>query len=258
MTTGKGPTGVFPRRPRRLAAAAGAGVRPAAPGEGTAPLPGRRAGRSALTSLLAAYPGARPGLSRGPSRPSRPSQPTPSLSRPIPGPVPPVPPIPAYTQPIPAYPGARPGLSRGPSRPSRPIPGAYPGARPAHPGLPPAYPGLSWDPSWPILWRTPAYPGSRPCLSRPLPGARHGSARRTQVSPKLLLKKIKKLKKENGKLSAEKRALKNELAGLDKDFFEEVEDLKQAVQESVKLNNEYEKCLKQISVIYGFPFTAHL
>ncbi|XP_032924711.1 uncharacterized protein LOC117000795 isoform X1 [Catharus ustulatus] len=32
----------------------------------------------------------------------------------------------------------------------------------------------------------------------------------------LLLKEIKKLKKENGKLSAEKRALKNELAGLDK------------------------------------------
>ncbi|OWK56418.1 hypothetical protein RLOC_00005358 [Lonchura striata] len=74
----------------------------------------------------------------------------------------------------------------------------------------------------------------------------------------LLLKKIKKLKKENRKLSAEKRALKNELAGLDKDFFEEVEDLKHAVQESVKLNNEYEKCLKQISVIYGLPFTAHL
>ncbi|XP_014726336.1 PREDICTED: centrosomal protein of 290 kDa-like isoform X2 [Sturnus vulgaris] len=74
----------------------------------------------------------------------------------------------------------------------------------------------------------------------------------------LLLKEIKKLKKENGKLSAEKRALKNELAGLDKDFFEEVEDLKHAVQESMKLNNEYEKCLKQISVIYGLPFTAHL
>ncbi|XP_066417642.1 centrosomal protein of 290 kDa-like [Molothrus aeneus] len=74
----------------------------------------------------------------------------------------------------------------------------------------------------------------------------------------LLLKEIKKLKKENGKLSAEKRALKNELAGLDKDFFEEVEDLKHAVQESVKLNNEYEKCLKQISVMYGLPFTAHL
>ncbi|XP_054140561.1 centrosomal protein of 290 kDa-like isoform X2 [Melozone crissalis] len=74
----------------------------------------------------------------------------------------------------------------------------------------------------------------------------------------LLLKEIKKLKKENGRLSAEKRALKNELAGLDKDFFEEVEDLKHAVQESVKLNNEYEKCLKQISVMYGLPFTAHL
>ncbi|KAM6088579.1 uncharacterized protein VSU04_001421 isoform 2-T2 [Chlamydotis macqueenii] len=73
----------------------------------------------------------------------------------------------------------------------------------------------------------------------------------------LLLKEIKKLKKENKKLSTERRALKNELAGLDKDFFEEIEDLKHAVQESVKLNNQYEKCLKQISVIYGLPFTAH-
>ncbi|KFQ42110.1 hypothetical protein N333_10254 [Nestor notabilis] len=74
----------------------------------------------------------------------------------------------------------------------------------------------------------------------------------------LLLKEIKKLKKENEKLSAERRALKNQLAGLDKDFFEEVEDLKHAVQESVKLNNQYEKCLKQISVMYGLPFTTHL
>ncbi|XP_068788255.1 centrosomal protein of 290 kDa isoform X2 [Struthio camelus] len=75
---------------------------------------------------------------------------------------------------------------------------------------------------------------------------------------KLLLKEIKKLKKENEKLSAERRALRNELAGLDKDFFEEIEDLKHAVQESVKLNNQYEKCLKQISAIYGLPLTAPL
>ncbi|KFO97401.1 hypothetical protein N300_05300 [Calypte anna] len=74
----------------------------------------------------------------------------------------------------------------------------------------------------------------------------------------LLLKEIKKLKKENVKLSAERRALKNELAGLDKDFFEEIEDLKRAVQESVKLNYQYEKCLKQISIMYGLPFMAHL
>ncbi|NXL91658.1 CE290 protein, partial [Alectura lathami] len=74
----------------------------------------------------------------------------------------------------------------------------------------------------------------------------------------LLLKKIKKLKKENEKLSAEKKALRKELAGLDKEFFEEIEDLKRAVQETVKLNNQYEKCLKQISVVYGLPFTSHV
>ncbi|XP_064006317.1 centrosomal protein of 290 kDa-like isoform X2 [Pogoniulus pusillus] len=74
----------------------------------------------------------------------------------------------------------------------------------------------------------------------------------------LLLKEIKKLKKENEKLSTERRALKKELAGLDKDFFEEIEDLKHAVQESLKLNYQYEKCLKQITAMYGLPFTAHL
>lgn len=74
----------------------------------------------------------------------------------------------------------------------------------------------------------------------------------------ILLKEIQKLKKANEKLSAERRALKNELAALDKDFFEEVEDLKHAVQESMKLNNQYEKCLKGITAAYGLPCTAHL
>ncbi|XP_068003732.1 centrosomal protein of 290 kDa-like isoform X2 [Melanerpes formicivorus] len=74
----------------------------------------------------------------------------------------------------------------------------------------------------------------------------------------ILLKEIQKLKKANEKLSTERRALKNELAALDKGFFEEVEDLKHAVQESVKLNNQYEKCLKQLTAAYGLPFTAHL
>lgn len=36
------------------------------------------------------------------------------------------------------------------------------------------------------------------------------------LTVELLLKEIKKLKKENAKLSTERRALKNELAGLDK------------------------------------------
>ncbi|XP_019401381.1 PREDICTED: uncharacterized protein LOC109317246 isoform X1 [Crocodylus porosus] len=73
----------------------------------------------------------------------------------------------------------------------------------------------------------------------------------------ILLFEIQKLKKENEKLSTERRMLRNELAGLDKEFFDEIEDLKHALQESVKLNNQYEKCLKRISATYGLAFTSY-
>ncbi|XP_042689601.1 centrosomal protein of 290 kDa-like isoform X1 [Centrocercus urophasianus] len=113
-----------------------------------------------------------------------------------------------------------------------------------------------------VLWKTHAVSGKR---SRTLGGEivshRDTSKKEESCCSKyieLLLKEIKKLKKENEKLSEERRALRKELAGLDKEFFQEIEDLKRAVQESVKLNNQYEKCLKQISVIFGLPFTAHL
>lgn len=127
-------TGVFSRRLRRLAAAgaAGAGARTAASGQGGAPLPARsdgggapgtRGGRSALTSLLGAYPGAPPAY--------------PCPSRPIPGPLPPSPTHPGLCGdpsrplpgPLPSSP-AHPGLARGLSRLARHIP-AYPGAHPA-------------------------------------------------------------------------------------------------------------------------------
>ncbi|XP_027506623.1 centrosomal protein of 290 kDa-like [Corapipo altera] len=113
-----------------------------------------------------------------------------------------------------------------------------------------------------VSWKTSAVSGKRSRTSEGgITSHRDISEEKESCCSKyleLLLKEIKKLKKENGKLSAEKRALKNELAGLDKEFFEEVEDLKHAVQECMKLNYEYEKCLKQISVMYGLPFTAHL
>ncbi|XP_067404044.1 centrosomal protein of 290 kDa-like isoform X2 [Emydura macquarii macquarii] len=70
----------------------------------------------------------------------------------------------------------------------------------------------------------------------------------------LLLLEIQKLKKKNEKLSRERRMQRNELAGLDKEFFDEIEDLKYALQESIKLNNKYEKCLKHISSTYGLRF----
>nr|XP_033790181.1 uncharacterized protein LOC117355560 isoform X2 [Geotrypetes seraphini] len=69
-----------------------------------------------------------------------------------------------------------------------------------------------------------------------------------------LLLVIANLKKEREKLYKEKKMLKNELECLDKEFFDEIEDLKLALQESVKLNNQYEKCLYQISTKFGLPF----
>uniref|UniRef100_UPI00398E6BEA centrosomal protein of 290 kDa-like isoform X1 n=2 Tax=Pristiophorus japonicus TaxID=55135 RepID=UPI00398E6BEA len=70
-----------------------------------------------------------------------------------------------------------------------------------------------------------------------------------------LLFEIERLQKERDRLTKEKRSLKNELAGLDKGFFEEIEDLKYALQESTKLNKEYEKCLRKICEKYRLPFS---
>ncbi|XP_074843575.1 uncharacterized protein LOC142009417 [Carettochelys insculpta] len=72
----------------------------------------------------------------------------------------------------------------------------------------------------------------------------------------VLLLEIQKLKEKNEKLSRERRMQRNELAALDKGFFDEIEDLKYALLESIKLNNQYEKCLKHITSTYGLAFAA--
>ncbi|XP_042321073.1 uncharacterized protein LOC121929513 isoform X2 [Sceloporus undulatus] len=71
-----------------------------------------------------------------------------------------------------------------------------------------------------------------------------------------LLFEIQRLKMENDTISEERRMLRNELAALDKDFFDEIEDLKFALQEAIKLNTQYEKCLKQVSETYGITLTS--
>ncbi|XP_053134819.1 centrosomal protein of 290 kDa-like isoform X2 [Hemicordylus capensis] len=73
-----------------------------------------------------------------------------------------------------------------------------------------------------------------------------------------LLFEIQHLKMENESLSKERRMLRNELAALDKDFFDEIEDLKYALQEAIKLNNQYEQCFKHLSSTYGITFTTKL
>lgn len=72
-----------------------------------------------------------------------------------------------------------------------------------------------------------------------------------------LLLEVQHLKTENETLSKERRMLRNELAALDKDFFDEIEDLKYALQEAMKLNNQYEKLLKQLHLTYGINFTPN-
>ncbi|XP_062896921.1 centrosomal protein of 290 kDa-like isoform X2 [Mobula hypostoma] len=74
------------------------------------------------------------------------------------------------------------------------------------------------------------------------------------TSCKQLLFMVERLQKEKDRLTKEKNSLKNELAGLDKGFFEEIEDLKYALQESAKLNKEYEKCLQKMCEKHGLPF----
>ncbi|XP_020649172.3 uncharacterized protein LOC110078905 isoform X1 [Pogona vitticeps] len=73
-----------------------------------------------------------------------------------------------------------------------------------------------------------------------------------------LLVEIQRLKMENETISKERRMLRNEIAALDKDFFDEIEDLKYALQEAIKMNTRYERCLKQLSSTYGVTLTSTL
>ncbi|XP_069112823.1 centrosomal protein of 290 kDa-like isoform X2 [Argopecten irradians] len=61
------------------------------------------------------------------------------------------------------------------------------------------------------------------------------------------VRECRKLRKENKKL-------KEELKGLDLGFFEEIEDIKFAFQQSAKLNVEYEKTIKKLCKQFRVPF----
>ncbi|XP_060075293.1 centrosomal protein of 290 kDa-like [Ylistrum balloti] len=62
-----------------------------------------------------------------------------------------------------------------------------------------------------------------------------------------IFRECRKLRKENKKL-------KEELKGLDLGFFEEIEDIKFAFQQSAKLNVEYEKTIKKLCKQYSVPY----
>ncbi|XP_047128926.1 centrosomal protein of 290 kDa isoform X1 [Hydra vulgaris] len=72
------------------------------------------------------------------------------------------------------------------------------------------------------------------------------------------LKQILMLKKELKKLQAENNRLKEELKGLDIGFFEEIEDMKYALQQSSKLNSHYELVLKRLCKQFGLHYETTL
>ncbi|PAA80368.1 hypothetical protein BOX15_Mlig014148g2 [Macrostomum lignano] len=64
-----------------------------------------------------------------------------------------------------------------------------------------------------------------------------------------LQRKIDALKEENANL-------RSELRGLDSDFFNEIEDIKFALDQAVRLNQRYEKCFQHLCSKYGIPLDS--
>ncbi|XP_059158778.1 uncharacterized protein LOC131942847 [Physella acuta] len=60
--------------------------------------------------------------------------------------------------------------------------------------------------------------------------------------------------KERNKLMKENKRLKGELKGLDQNFFDEIEDLKFALLQSSKINEEYKNTLAKMCLQFGLPF----
>lgn len=71
---------------------------------------------------------------------------------------------------------------------------------------------------------------------------------RSQTEKKLDTNKedIFKLTADRDSIRYEYEKLKSEMRGIDKNFFDEIEDLKYALQESAKLNKIYEKALQSV------------
>ncbi|XP_074646591.1 uncharacterized protein LOC141902658 [Tubulanus polymorphus] len=66
--------------------------------------------------------------------------------------------------------------------------------------------------------------------------------------------RLKELSVENERLKKENDKFRKELTGLDKGFFDEIKDLKYGLQQSAKLNREYEKTLYRLCKQFGVPY----
>jgi len=69
-------------------------------------------------------------------------------------------------------------------------------------------------------------------------------------------KKYSLILREKKKLLSENKKLKDELKGLDNSFFEEIEDMKYALQQSSKLNVQYEQMIKKLCKQYGVSYNS--
>ncbi|XP_015749550.1 PREDICTED: centrosomal protein of 290 kDa-like [Acropora digitifera] len=60
-----------------------------------------------------------------------------------------------------------------------------------------------------------------------------------------LMANLQKVSQERNQLARERKKFKDELKMLDRGFFEEIEDLKYALQQAARLNSAYEKAVFQ-------------
>nr|XP_058949345.1 centrosomal protein of 290 kDa-like [Pocillopora verrucosa] len=81
-----------------------------------------------------------------------------------------------------------------------------------------------------------------------------GIKERLTPSKRDLMADLRKVSQERDRIAKERKKCKDELKMLDRGFFEEVEDLKYALQQAARLNSAYEKALKQLCSQYGLSF----
>ncbi|KAJ7364965.1 hypothetical protein OS493_007598 [Desmophyllum pertusum] len=81
-----------------------------------------------------------------------------------------------------------------------------------------------------------------------------GVKERITPSKRDLMADLRKVSQERDRLANERKKFKGELKMLDRGFFEEIEDLKYALQQAARLNSAYEKALKQLCSQCGVSF----
>merc|ERR1719397_1088238 len=82
----------------------------------------------------------------------------------------------------------------------------------------------------------------------------NGKLRAVVRSKKDVSGRVAQVSAENEKLTDENVQLKAELKGIDATFFDELEDMKYALQQSAKLNTGYERALKRVCKRFGINF----